>query len=423
MKAVKHFFAVGSIPDGVNNTIIVLIPKTKDADDLKDFRPISLCNVLYKMIAKCIVNRLRPMLQHLISENQSAFLPGRLISDNALIAFECFHHIQKNKKADDNYCAYKLDLAKAYDRVDWVYLQGILLSFGFDSTWVKQVMACVSSVNFAVKINGELSENFKPTRGLRQGDPLSPYLFLFVAEGLSKILQRAVHNQELLELKCNRGAPGISHLLFADDSLLFFKATSQQAMVVKQCIAKFEKSTGQLLSPSKCSILFSNACPDQDQREIKSILSVSHSSFEEKYLGLPTPEGRMKARQFQPIKDRFSKRMSNWNEKYLSMGGKEVLIKSVAQALPTYVMGIFELPASFHEDYMKWIRNFWWGEDENHRKVHWSSWDNLIQPKQHGGMGFRDTRLFNQALLARLTSPESSKFGSKTYEGHLLSKR
>lgn len=88
-----------------------------------------------------------------------------------------------------------------------------------------------------------------------------------------------------------------------------------------------------------------------------------------------------------------------------------------------YVMGIFELPASFHEDYMKWIRNFWWGEDENHRKVHWSSWDNLIQPKQHGGMGFRDTRLFNQALLARLTSPESSKFGSKTYEGHLLSKR
>jgi hypothetical protein len=165
--AVKHFFKFGVIPEGINETVIVLIPKTNDAEDIKDFRSISLCNVVYKVVSKCIVNRLRPMLQLLISETQSAFLPGRLISDNALIAFECFHHIQKNKKADDNYCAYKLDLTKAYDRVDWGYLEGILLKFGFHKLWVKQVMACFTSVTFKVRVNGDLTEEFKPEKGLR----------------------------------------------------------------------------------------------------------------------------------------------------------------------------------------------------------------------------------------------------------------
>jgi hypothetical protein len=121
-----------------------------------------------------------------------------------------------------------------------------------------------------------------------------------VAEGLTKILQRAVHNQELQDLKCCRGAPGISHLLFADDCLLFFKATGQQANVVRQAIMSFEKSTRKLISPSKCSILFSSACPVANQTEIKSTLAVTQCSFEEKYLGLPTPEGRMKAQHFQP---------------------------------------------------------------------------------------------------------------------------
>jgi hypothetical protein len=401
LAAVRNFFKDGTMPEGINETIIGLVPKHNDPKTLKDYRPIALCNVIYKIIAKCIANRLRPLLDGLISENQSAFIPGRLITDNALIAFECFHHIQRNQKTEGAFCAYKLDLTKAYERVDWRYLQMVLTKFGFHPIFVGWIMKCVTSVQYKIRVNGNLTSGFKPTRGIRQGDPLSPYLFLFVGEGLTKVLQRAVFLEELRDLKICRRAPGISHLLFADDSLLFFEANATQASVIKAATAIFEVGTGQLINPSKCSVLFNVSCPTETQENIKDILEVDHSSFEEKYLGLPTPEGRMKAARFQPIKQRFRKRLCDWSEKYASMAAKEVLIKSVAQALSVFVMGVFKLSDGFHDDYSKMIRRFWWGEEENKKKVHWAAWEALTDPKCMGGMGFRDPKCFNQALLAR----------------------
>jgi hypothetical protein len=120
---VKEMFSDGILPKGLNDTVIVLIPKGTKPESLADYRPISLCNVIYKIISKCLVNRLRPFLDGLISETQSAFVPGRLITDNAIIAFESFHKIQRSKNPMDNHCAYKLDLYKAYDRVNWAFLK------------------------------------------------------------------------------------------------------------------------------------------------------------------------------------------------------------------------------------------------------------------------------------------------------------
>jgi hypothetical protein len=130
-------------------------------------------------------------------------------------------------------------------------------------------------------------------------------------------------------------------------------------------------------------------------------LEVVREEFEDKYLGFPTPEGRTKKGKFQPQKERLGKKMSNWVDMLTSMGAKEELIKTVAQAIPNHVMSIFKLPAGFHDDYTRLVRNFWWGEDEEKRKVHWESWDVLTRPKNFGGMGFRDMRLLNQAMLAR----------------------
>ena len=125
------------MPNGVNDTVIVLIPKKKDPVNLKDFRPISLCNVVSKIVAKCLVNRLRPLLEDIIAPTQSAFIPGRRITDNALVAFECINTMQKSCDAKGSFCAYKLDLTKAYDRVDWDFLEGVLRKFGYVDQWIR----------------------------------------------------------------------------------------------------------------------------------------------------------------------------------------------------------------------------------------------------------------------------------------------
>jgi hypothetical protein len=159
-----------------------------------DFRPISLCNVIYKVVSKCLANRLRPFLQGIIAPEQSAFVPGRLITDNALAAFECIHSIQSGSVARSNFCAYNLDMAKAYDRVDWRFLEGVLAKMGFHRQWIQWVMTCVTTISYSVRFNGNMLDSFFPTRGLRQGDPLSPYLFLFVADGFSSLMKKHIQS-------------------------------------------------------------------------------------------------------------------------------------------------------------------------------------------------------------------------------------
>jgi hypothetical protein len=216
--------------------VIVLIPKKEEPELLKDFRPISLCNVVYKIISKCMVNRLRPLLSDLIADTQSAFIPERLITDNTLIAFECLHAIKHGSKKGKGFGVYKLDLTKAndrvtkaYDRVDWGFSEGALKRLGFHCKWVRWIMECVTIVRYSVCFNNVPLEPFIPTGGLRQGDPLSPYLFLFVADALSKLVQHEVDHERLCELHVSRRGSGISHLLFADDTLMFIEAKEEQA--------------------------------------------------------------------------------------------------------------------------------------------------------------------------------------------------
>ena len=151
----------------INHTNIVLIPKVKDLDKMFDFRQISLCNVIYKIISKVLANRLKPVLPRIISPTQSAFVLGRLITNNVLVAYEMLHTMHARKKGKKGSMALKLDISKAYDLVKWQFLQGIMEKMGFPTQWIKRVMSCVTTASFSILVNGKPYGMVHPSRGIR----------------------------------------------------------------------------------------------------------------------------------------------------------------------------------------------------------------------------------------------------------------
>ncbi|KAA3462544.1 LINE-1 reverse transcriptase isogeny [Gossypium australe] len=180
--------------NSLNETLLIMIPKIDNPCDMTNFRPISLCRFIYKIVSKVLANRMKEVLPSCISLNQSAFVPGRMIHDNMLIAHELMHHLFSSKNGPSKGCVIKLDMSKAYDRVEWDFFENVLLKFGFSDEWVNKIMCCVCTVRYKVKCNMQLTDTIVPERGLRQGDPLSPYLFLFCMEVLSRMLIDAQEN-------------------------------------------------------------------------------------------------------------------------------------------------------------------------------------------------------------------------------------
>jgi hypothetical protein len=252
--AVMDFLNGGILPTGMNDTSITLIPKVLHPQKISQYRPISLCPVLYKIGAKCIANRLRIFLDDIIGEEQSAFMPGRLIIDNVLIAYESIHAMRRKKKGKKFYCVVKLDMMKAYDRVEWHYLEAMMFKLGFTDRTVRLIMKCVFSVRFSVRVNGELLPFFTPSRGLRQGDPISPYLFLLCAQGFTALLNHTGGNYVDRGIWVSSRSPWINHLLFADDSLIFMTALVQSGERLNEILRIYGECSGQCVNRDKSSV-------------------------------------------------------------------------------------------------------------------------------------------------------------------------
>lgn len=233
------------------------IPKVDDPKTFRDFRPISLCNVLLKLISKIMVRRIRPFLDDIVGPLQSSFIPGRGTSDNALIAQEIVHHMHK-KKGKVGYLMFKIDFEKAYDRVDWDFLKLTLTEFGFPAHIVNLIMSIVTASTLSVKWNGEKLASFAPTRGLRQGDPMSPYLFVLCMEKLAILIQEKITAKQWQPVKISKNGPPISHLFFADDCIFFTKAKTSQVLLVQEVLNAFCLASGMKINVQKSRFLPSN---------------------------------------------------------------------------------------------------------------------------------------------------------------------
>jgi hypothetical protein len=400
-RAILEFLNRGNFDNSVNATYIVLIPKKKNPKKITEYRLISLCNVIYKLSAKMLANRMKQILAQIISPTQSAFIPGRLITDNVLVAFEALHTMDACMTGKQGYMALKLDMSKAYDRVEWDFLERVMLKLGFAERWVHLLMVCVRTMSYSILINGQPHGHIRPTRGIRQGDPLSPYFFILCAEGLSSLLFKAENDLLITGLPVRRGGIRINHLFFADDSLLFCKSNIFEWMQIQEILDVYERASGQKINKEKTSIFFSRNTKQETKDHILSIAGVNSTNSYEKYLGLPPLVGRSRMSTFTGIQGKIWERISGWKEKFLSQAGKEVMIKAVLQAIPTYTMSVFQLPKTLCKEIISMLSRFWWGHKENESRIAWMSWAKMGKTKVDGGLGFRDLEWFNMALLAK----------------------
>ncbi|KAL9665795.1 hypothetical protein QQ045_000116 [Rhodiola kirilowii] len=390
----------GYLDTNLNETLIVLIPKVKKVEKVEDLRPISLCNVVMKLIPKVLANRLKEILPDMVSQSQSAFVRGRLITDNILIAHEVTHYIKCRDQKKTGYVSLKLDMSKAYDKIEWRFLEQMMLALGFDRSWVKMVMLCVRSVSYKVRINNQISESIYPSRGLRQGDPISPYVFLLCAEWLNYAVGEYQELGLLQGIKIYRRALTVTHLMFADDCMLFFKAGKESVKWIRGILRKYEDISGQRVNCAKSVAVCSKNVLDEGRRMLVERLGVPIVEGHSSYLGLPLIFSNKKADLFRSIEEKIVKRITDWKHKLLSGAGREVLIKSVLQAIPTYAMSCFKLLSQLCRKLSKNIMHFWWNSRKN-RGIHWVKAEEVYKDKSIGGLGFRRLELMNLALLAK----------------------
>jgi len=340
----------------LNYGVITLVPKSQDANNIKQYRPICLLNVDYKGITKVLTNRFSVLAQTVIGSNQTGFVKGRNILEGVVVLHEVIHELKRTKRKG---IILKIDFDKAYDKVRWDFLEEVLVGKGFPAKWINWVMQSVQGGRVCVNVNGQRGPYFRTFGGLRQGDLLSPLLFNLVADALSNMLDKAVAKGHLVGTLDWLIPGGVSHIQYADDTVIMIDGSEKSILSLKLILYCFEWLSGLKINFHKSDVYVFGE--DQERKEVlANMLNCRLGEWPMKYLGLPIAEHRVGSRAFTGLVDKMRKRLDPWKGRNLSLGGRLVLTNSCLSSLPMYTMGFYLLPKSVHLEMDQIRSNFFW---------------------------------------------------------------
>lgn len=327
---------------------------------MRDYRPISCCIVIYKVVSKIISNRLKVILPRIIAENQSAFVKGRLLMENVLLASELVKDYHKESISPR--CAMKIDISKAFDSVQWSFLLNSLMAMGFPEKFIHWIRLCISTPSFSVQVNGELAGYFQSTRGLRQGCSLSPYLFVICMNVLSYKIDEAAREKKFgLHPRCQSLA--LTHLCFADDLMVFVEGSKKSIEGALAVFDEFAVWSGLSISLEK-STIYMAGISEVEKSSILRNFPLAVGELPVRYLGLPLMTLAMRRQDYMPLLERIRSRISSWTSRLLSYAGRLQLIRSVLLSIVNFWAAAFRLPSQCMKEIEQLCSAFLWSGPE-----------------------------------------------------------
>jgi len=324
-------------------------------------------------------------------------MKGRGLLESVLITNEVIEEVRRSRRSG---VFLKVDFEKAYDSVRWSFLFDMLNRLGFHVKWIKWVQGCLESTTMSILVNGSLIEEFRPTRGLRQGDPMAPFLFLIVAEGLAGLVRLVLKENLLSGVRVGRTELECCMLQFADDTMFMCEDSFTNIFTIKAILRVFELASGLKVNLHKSKLAGIKVGRNSLETYARS-LNCGAMQIPFKYLGLQVGGNPRRTQFWDPVVDKVKARLSAWKGKCLSLAGRVCLVKSVLTSIPLFYLSIFKAPISVCKKISSIQRRFIWAWGADHNRISWVSWENVCKAKEEGGLWVKDIRMFNCALLAK----------------------